>query len=362
MLFKHRKRYFCAMLSPLRYWLCQLGGWGLFALASIYVSYHKEGMESIKADILFCFLGISATHVLRTYFLAPTWNKLPMEKLLLKIIPALFGLSFVLCSTYLYSLKVFDFRAYKPGLQFALGIFITCFMISTFWIVIYYVIHFVMNNRKLVIERLQMESNVKSLEIKNIKNNLQPHFIFNALNSIRALIDEDPNRARQGITQLSNILRSSIQVGKDETVVMQKELEIVRDYLSLEQIRYEERLQVYFDIDEATLGLPIPPLMLQTLVENAVKHGIAAYEEGGLVALSSKIIDNKHIIVVSNTGQYNPGYTTADTSDGFGVSSTISRLKFIYGKESTMEIQNVSSNKVEAKIIIPIQTNIQKAS
>jgi two-component system, LytTR family, sensor kinase len=350
------------VLSPFRYWLCQFFGWGLFSLISIYLSYNQLGLESVKSDLVFCLLCIICTHLLRKFLLVPKWNSLPMEQLLVRLLPSILAMSLLLCFVYTSILRWSNFEAYKPGHQFFVGIYISCFMILTLWVVIYYIIHFVFNNRKLVIERLQMENNVKSLEIKNIKNNLQPHFIFNALNSIRALIDEDPNRARQGITQLSNILRSSIQVGKSDVVPMQKELEIVKDYLGLEAIRYEERLRVDLDIDDATLGLTFPPMMLQTLVENAVKHGIAAHENGGLIEIASKIIDDKHCVTVCNTGKYDPGFTNAEMSDGFGISSTLSRLQFIYGKESSILIQNIATNKVEVKINLPLKNNIQKAS
>ncbi len=103
------------------------------------------------------------------------------------------------------------------------------------------------------------ESLVKELELKTIKSHINPHFIFNSLNSIRALVDENPERARRAITELSNILRSSMQTEKLETVPLEQELNIVKDYLSLEQMRFEERLKVDFDIDEDTLSQPIPP-------------------------------------------------------------------------------------------------------
>ncbi|MCG7860112.1 histidine kinase, partial [Flavihumibacter sediminis] len=100
--------------------------------------------------------------------------------------------------------------------------------------------------------------------------------------SIRALIDENPSRARDAITELSNILRSSMQSEKSETVPLEKELNIVRDYLALEHIRFEDRLKVEYQIDEDTLDQPIPPMMLQTLVENAIKHGIGKQMKGGV--------------------------------------------------------------------------------
>ncbi len=140
---------------------------------------------------------------------------------------------------------------------------------------IYIVYHYVEKNRNDQLDRLKLETTVKELELKTIKSHINPHFIFNSLNSIRALVDENPKRARRAITELSNILRSSMQAEKSETVTLERELDIVKDYLALEQMRFEERLKIEFDIDEDTLQQQVPPMMLQTLVENAIKHGIS---------------------------------------------------------------------------------------
>ncbi len=113
-------------------------------------------------------------------------------------------------------------------------------------------------SRNSQLNRLKLETTVRTLELKTIKSQLNPHFIFNALNSIRALVDENPRRARTAITELSNILRNSMQADKAETVSLENELSIVKDYLALENIRFEERLKVQYDIDPETLELPVP--------------------------------------------------------------------------------------------------------
>jgi LytS/YehU family sensor histidine kinase len=195
-----------------------------------------------------------------------------------------------------------------------------------------------------------LESLVKDLELKTIKSHINPHFIFNALNSIRALVDENPERARSAITQLSNILRSSMQSESLELAPMLREIEIVKDYLALEKIRFEDRLYVEYDIEEKTLSHLVPPMMLQTLVENALKHGIGQLKAGGKVKISSVFTNQQHIICVRNTGfidnHINP--------DGFGVVSTQNRLNLLYGKEAQFELKEIEKNLVEAKVCIPI--------
>ncbi len=112
------------------------------------------------------------------------------------------------------------------------------------WAVIYFLWHYVEESRNSQVGQLKLEATVRTLELKTIKSQLNPHFIFNALNSIRALVDENPRRARTAITELSNILRNSMQADKAETVSLENELSIVKDYLALENIRFEERLKV----------------------------------------------------------------------------------------------------------------------
>jgi LytS/YehU family sensor histidine kinase len=194
---------------------------------------------------------------------------------------------------------------------------------------------------------------VKSLELKTIKSHINPHFIFNALNSIRALVDENPERARRAITELSNILRSSMQAEKMETVPLKQELDIVKDYLALEHMRFEERLQIEMDIDEDTLNQPIPPMMLQTLVENAIKHGISKQINGGVIRIISDFKENHYELTVQNSGTLNGQVTY--TSDGFGIKSTQDRLNLLYQGKAHFKIMNVSgATMVESKIIMPL--------
>ena len=157
------------------------------------------------------------------------------------------------------------------------------------WNAIYFMYHFIIKTRKQEMDTIKLEALVRQLELNTIKAHVNPHFIFNSLNGIRALIDEDPERARRAITELSNILRSSLSAEKAETVSLQQELRIVKDYLALESMRFEDRLKVEFDIDEKTVNNPVPPMMLQTLVENAIKHGISKQMKGGVVKIISDI-------------------------------------------------------------------------
>ena len=213
--------------------------------------------------------------------------------------------------------------------------------------------HYVTKSRKQQLDTLQLESLVKELELKTIKSHINPHFIFNSLNSIRALVVENPERAREAVTELSNILRSSMQVGKLETVTFEKELDIVKDYLALENMRFEDRLKIEYQVNEDTLDQPVPPMMLQTLVENAIKHGIGKQISGGIVRIISDFNENYYELAVQNTGQLNG----LQNGEGFGLSSTTDRLNLLYGDKAKFEIKQITTSLVEAKLLLPIQKN-----
>lgn len=164
------------------------------------------------------------------------------------------------------------------------------------------------------------------------------------------MVVENPERARKSITELSNILRSSMQVEKVESVTLERELNIVKDYLALENMRFEDRLKIEYDIDEDTLDQQVPPMMLQTLVENAIKHGISKQISGGVVKVISDFKNNYHELTVQNTGKLNGNIN----KEGFGLSSTLNRLNILYGDKAKFEIKQLTPQTVEAKVQLPV--------
>ena len=336
------------------YWWCQLGGWGLLALSTLFAAAtFRQTINGAFIAQLFIIMiaGIVSTHLLRWFMRKDHWLLMPLEKLFFRLLIS------VILTSVIFSLIVMgldqitgvdenkrnlDFLTRLLGKILNFGIYIVP------WVLIYYFYHYLVKSRRQQLDTLKLEAFVKELELKTIKSHINPHFIFNALNSIRALIDEDPVRARNAVTHLSNILRSSMQTEKSETVPFEKELNIVKDYLALEHIRFEDRLQVEYHIDAETLTQPVPPMMLQTLVENAIKHGIGKRMSGGIVKVTSDFNNNYHELIVENSGFLN-GHAN---SDGFGLSGTRNRLHLLFGDKA---IFNISQNGelVEAKILIP---------
>jgi sensor histidine kinase YesM len=344
-----------------RYWAFQLAGWGIFALINIFFALFITDQFTLlgfQRLLFFVEMGILFSHLMRevirgTGMMMKTMQQQIIRFIILIIVFALMAGSAVTPYEDIYKLRTDpngDPYTYKELFYSNFGSFLSLFII---WNSIYFIYHFMMKSRKQQMDTIKLEALVKELELKTIKAHINPHFIFNALNGIRALIDEDPARARRAVTELSNILRSSLSAEKGETVSFSEELKIVRDYLALENMRFEDRLRIEYDVDEDTLGQQVPPMMLQTLVENAIKHGISKQVRGGTVKIISDFRGNYHELAVQNTGHLNGG----TKSTGFGLSSTKDRLHLLYGEKAKFQIMQVDQNMVEAKVLIPIPLN-----
>jgi LytS/YehU family sensor histidine kinase len=228
-------------------------------------------------------------------------------------------------------------------------------MLFTGWFCVYFFYHLFDRYNRSEIERLRLSTNVKEAELRALKSQVNPHFIFNSLNSLRALIDENPTRAREAVTQLANLLRYSLQSGQLETVPFEDELRIVNDYLALEQVRHEERLRVKLDVAPETLTLPIPPLLLQTLVENAVKYGISTRPEGGEIAILARRENDALMLRVTNPGELRaPALWRRSTSTGVGLRNAAERLRLLFGERATLQLREASPSLVIAEAIVPL--------
>ena len=358
--------FMSAMSRNTMYWLFQIGGWGLFALINIFFAYSFEKLPQDQYMIfgrliIFVSAGIIFSHMMRYIIIGLGVLQKKLEIQILNFI--LITLVFALLASTLENLLLIQFdlqnkneREFKDN--FFLLVLSGAFSISILffiWNLIYFMYHFVTKSQKQQLDTLKLEALVKELELKTIKAHINPHFIFNSLNGIRALIDEDPNRARNAITELSNILRSSMQTDKLESVSLEKELNIVKDYLALENMRFEDRLRVEYEIDEDTLDQPVPPMMLQTLVENAIKHGISKQISGGKIKIVSDFKDSYHELAVQNTGKLLNGTAKGD---GFGLPSTLDRLSLLYGEKARFSIKQLTTEIVEARVMLPVQMSI----
>lgn len=321
-------------------------GWGLFAVLNIYIAILTQEINNqiILINILLAISGIALTTFFKYLVNRFQWQLLTTEKLLFKSSIAV-GLLAILYTAWYYILV---FLLYKTTLKYVdtstiIGSWISSCVLLGLWVVIYFVWRYIEQSRTSLINRLKLESEMKDMEIKTLRSNLQPHFIFNSLNSIRALIDEDPNLARLAITKISNILRNSISK-QEATDTLRNELQLTLDYLDLEKIRFEDRLQFSTHIDPNTLDTHIPTMMLQTLVENAIKHGISAQEHGGEIKIVSTLENQTLVLHVINTGQLSS--ETHEQSLGFGLQSSRKRLDHLYGTNAMLQIEEKNKHVI----------------
>lgn len=340
-----------------KYWLFQVVGWTLFTCINVFfaLTYNLFDRQFILRISIYVVIGFLMSHVMREVIKSVGLLKQNVNVQLIGFVLVSFGFAVVVGTMETYA-SMFLHLEYKEEAKFEILQKIVSNMFTSFiyffiWNCIYFIYHYVSETRKNQLDNLKLEALVKSLELKTIKSHINPHFIFNALNSIRALIDEDPSRARQAVTGLSKLLRSSMQSDQQEIISLEKELDTVKDYLALEFIRFEDRLKLVYQIDEITLDHPIPPMMLQTLVENAIKHGIGKTIEGGEITVSTKAHADQYELRVVNSGKLN----LTEGHEGFGLASTTNRLNLIFGDKATFTINQIAPELVEAKVIIPLK-------
>lgn len=344
-----------AMKRERTYWICQLVGWtGLMGLALVsQLLLFGFSWKIGVALICTAALGIFLSHIYRHLIHRWGWLKLPLKPLVPRIIAASFVVALLLTALGLGVGKALGEAEgmidYKMGSFGIFTQFLNWAFIFLAWSSVYFGIHSLEDLQRTRVEKWQLEAAVKEAELKALRSQLNPHFLFNSLNNLRALIVEDPDRAQQAVTQLAGLLRYALQASKATTVPLQEELRIVRYYLDLEAIRLEERLRVEMDIDEGVLRAPVPPLLLQSLVENSIKHGIADLPEGGHLSIAASRNGSHFRLQVCNTGQIGPD----NGQGGVGLENARARLALIFGDSAWLEIRNLPERQVEVQVAIP---------
>jgi two-component system LytT family sensor kinase len=333
------------------YWTLQTGGWLLYAAVQIVSSILVSGVTTPRRVFFLMyesFLCLLVTHLFRIFVEPGKWLDIAVRILVFRVLIAVYILGVVVYFLRMpvsVMLGLFD-SSVAFNLKTIWGLSSIYAIIFFFWAVLYFTFHYFDRYNK----SLKYEASMVQIELNNLKSQLNPHFIFNALNSIRALVDENPTKSKQAINQLSNILRNSLASDKKGLTKFDDELKIVKDYLGLESIRFEERLRTEFDIHPRSSDFLVPPLMVQTIVENGIKHGISKLTAGGVIQLKTSVEADALRIQIRNTGHIN-GLQKND--EGLGLKNTIQRLKLIYGDEATFRIVNENNNFVLTEIIIP---------
>jgi LytS/YehU family sensor histidine kinase len=218
-----------------------------------------------------------------------------------------------------------------------IGYSINTMIMLMLWSILYLLRSEFKKRRETEIAHWRDQARLREIELQFLRSQINSHFLFNSLNNVRALILEDPQAARQGLADLATLLRGLLQAEAKLTVPLREELDWVRGYLALETLQFEQRLQYEFSIDDSLLDAQVPPLLVQTLVENAIKHGIAGRRNGGLLSLrAQRVNDGKWQLEVENPAAELPAL---HQGNGIGLANARERLAMAFGTHATLELQ-----------------------
>ena len=291
---------------------------------------------------IFFLVILLLTHLLRREIHRRQWLSLPLSKSAPRL--ALAAVLVGLCS----ALQVVGVGALSGGsaafnraavLSTAFSLVGACLTWTVFYVAI-------SASRRSV----EMRVHLRDAQLRALEAQVNPHFLFNSLNTIRGMIVEDPAVAQDMVTRLANILRYNLEREKTSTVPLEREIEIVADYLAIESIRFDDRLTVRMEIQPAAAQAQVPSMLIQTLVENAVKHGIGARTEGGEILIRASIRNGALALEIVNSGQLSApnGHSTQ-----IGLVNARERLRLLYGEQATLRLENRDTATVAAMVSIP---------
>ncbi len=341
------------------FWILQLLGWGFINAISVFVPKEISTELAVYSTVMGIFIGVLSTSLLRwilkrrvhfdSFVARDLWNiffYFLLAALLYGLLNMFFGCLYGEFGPELNPSEEQMFKAYN---NFWILVLNSLFMVGA-WLVTYLVIKLLLKLNRDRIERLELNANLKQAQLDTLKGQVNPHFMFNSLNNIRGLMLEDVERSREMLTKLSEILRYSLTKNKLNDIPVEEELEMVDHYIDLSKIQFEDRLKFTKRVDPDTLELDIPPMLIQLLVENAIKHGISNLKQGGEIVLSMERREAQLEIEVRNTG----GLKNSGDSTQLGNNNIKQRLKLLYGDRASFTLGE-EEGEVVARITIPLK-------
>jgi hypothetical protein len=320
------------------FWQVQLAGWALYLLM-IYVTFLTVaapgtlyGLFVIK--LIRTIIGLCLTCLMRAVY-RRFGTDLPIQQVVPLVLgcSVVFGLAWTLAEMGAAALRSPAF-AFADGLPRIPRNALDYGLTLTAWSALYFGVKYWRQWQAERENALASAALADRAQLEMLRYQINPHFLFNSLNSIRASIDEDADRARRMVTQLSEFLRYSL-LHQSSEVALGEEVEAVRNYLAIEKTRFEERLEVEFEVEERAERLPTPSFLLNPLVENAIKHGLKSSARPLRVRVSARVRDGALLLEVANTGSLRE---TEGGGTGVGLRNTRERLEKVYGGRSRLEL------------------------
>lgn len=296
--------------------------------------------------------GFLSSHAMRSIFRAIRLCEQSSYKILLKSIPtvAIFALLWT-AGIIAVHISIFNFYTLQTMSKAAAFFwFYYYFLALCVWALIYIVSEVFRHRRREAIEKLELEIALRDAQLQNLKWQMNPHFLFNALNSVRALISEDGERAKEMVTRMSVLLRHSLAAGDHKTVPLSQELECALTYLELEKVRFEERLNFHIDCAPECETFPVLPMCLQTLVENGLKHGIGLLPEGGKLSITINMQNSGLLVQIENSGTLKQ-----PLKYGTGLRNTADRIALVFSENSKISLSQKNEDTVLTELFLELK-------
>ncbi len=338
------------------YWLCQLGGWGSLTVFNVLSSASGSWDAVLRFALAktFCMLcGFALSHRWRLHLRARGWLHGNGAFPIVQVLAWLLAMALVQTGVLIFSDQVFRdgrFLTEQPDdvPLLVVGVFFLWFGVFMVWTLCYAV---ALSRRRAVrfeLEKLEMEVHVKDAELRALQAQVNPHFFFNSLNSIRALIYQDTEAAARAVGQLAGMMRHSLHAGQYPTVRLADEMTALDAYLGMEKLRFDDRLQLTIDVPPDFNEVAMPPMALQTLVENAIKHGVEHSMTACQVHISARRRDDMVEVSVANQGTL----AEASASTRLGFVNTSKRLALLFGPRASCTLA-AEDGWVTARITLP---------
>jgi two-component system, LytTR family, sensor kinase len=307
-------------------------------------------IDALVSNILFCGMSINFWYVVRYINIeTSTPSTIIINHLVLGIISTsicLFISSLIVKSALVYWEGYYDFMLQSMPARFMMGL-----TIYSVVILLYYTIIFYYNLQEKSKQEAQLQTLMKEAELTVLKSQINPHFIFNSLNSISSLTIIRPNQAREMVIKLSEFLRYALDQDMKQKTKLANELENIKRYLEIEKIRFGERLKFELTIDKESEGNSLPNMILQPLLENAIKHGVHESTEPINIEVHSK--SDGRFLNITIRNNYD-SEVKAKKSSGIGIKNIQQRLQLIYGRSDLFRCEN-TGNVFEVNLSFPQQ-------
>jgi two-component system sensor histidine kinase AlgZ len=346
------------ILAQKERFILYLAGWLLIAGLIAVLAAMSGALQWVEAlvlvlpmSVLYAFMCLAALYVCRAFPLQTTH---PLKLAAVYIVASFLSSSFwllivkgwVVLLARVEVLPALDAK-FDALVPIFVGSGVLLYLLAA---VVHYLILAFESSREAERKALELHALAREAEVKALKAQIQPHFLFNSLNSISALTTVDPAKARDMSLRLAEFLRRTLKLASTQTITLDEEVALIQDFIAIEQVRFGSRLAFSKRIDDEALPCLVPPLLLQPLIENAIKHGIANLLEGGTITLEAHHHGSRLVLFVTNP--FDSG-SDSQPSKGVGLNNVRGRLSSVYGNEARLDTQK-TDGVFRAEISVPV--------